>query len=114
MTLTNEQNKFHEEQEACYICNEKFCMDKTDEIYENRRKVKDHCHYTGKFVGAARSICNLRYKVPENIPIVIHNASYDTHFIINQLAEEFKNELNCIGKDLEKYITFSAPIMKKM
>ena len=114
MTLTNEQNKFYEEQEACYIYNEKFCMDKTDEIYENRRKVKDHCHYTGKFVGAAHSICNLRYKVPENIPIVIHNASYDTHFIINQLAEEFKNELNCIGKDLEKYITFSAPIMKKM
>ena len=51
------------------------------------QKVKDHCHYTGKFRGAAHSICNLRYKVPKNIPIVIHNAGYDTDFIINQLAE---------------------------
>ena len=39
----------------------------------NTKKVKDHCHYTEKFRGAARSICNLRYKVPKNIPIVIHN-----------------------------------------
>ena len=38
----------------------------------------------GKFRGAAHSICNLNYKVPKNIPVVIHNASYDTHFIINQ------------------------------
>ena len=49
--------------------------------------VKDHCHYTGKFRGAAHSKCSLNYKVPKDIPIIIHNASYDTHFIINQLAE---------------------------
>ena len=49
----------------------------------------------------------------EIIATVIHNASYDTYFIINQLAEEFKGELNCIGENMEKYITFSAPIMKK-
>ena len=88
-------------------------MDKDDENYKNKRKVKDHCHYTGKFRGAAHSIWNLNYKVPKNIPIVIHNASYDTHFIINQLAEEFKGELNCIGKNMEKYITFSVRIKKE-
>ena len=81
--------------------------------YQNKRKVKDHCHYTGKFRGAAHSKCILNYKVPKDIPIIIHNASYDTHFIINQLAEEFKGELNCIGENMEKYITFSAPIKKK-
>ena len=37
---------------------------------------------------------------------VIHKSSYDTHFIINQLAEEFKYELNCIGENMEKYNTF--------
>ena len=31
-----------------------------------------------------------------------------THFIINQLTEEFKGELNCIGENMEKYITFSV------
>ena len=102
--LTYEENKSYKEQEACHICEEKFCMDKDDENYKNKRKVKDHCHYTGKFRGAAHSICHLRYKVHKNIPIVIHNASYDTHFIINQLAEEFKDELDCIGENMEKYI----------
>ena len=59
------------------------------------------------------SKCNVNYKVPKDIPIIIHNASYDTHFIINQLAEEFKGELDCIGENMEKYVTFSAPIKKK-
>ena len=62
---------------------------------------------------AAQSYCNLNYKVPKDIPIIIHNASYDTHFISSQLAEEFKGELNCIGENMEKYITFSVPIKKK-
>ena len=113
ITLTNEENKSHEEQETCHICEEKFCMDENDENYKNRRKAKGHCHYTGKFRGATHSICYLRYKLPENIPTVIHNASYDTRFIINQLTEKFKGELNCIGENMEKYITFSAPILKK-
>ena len=61
----------------------------------------------------AHSKCNLSYKVVKDIPIIIHNASYDTHFIINQLAEEFKGELNCIRENMEKYITFSVPIKKE-
>ena len=63
--------------------------------------------------GAAHSNCNLNYKVLNDIPIIIHNASYDTHFIINQLAEEFKCKLNRIGENMEKYITFSVPIKKE-
>ena len=87
-------------------------MDENDDDHKNRKKVKNHCHYTGKFVGAAHSICNLRYKVPGNIPIIINNASYDTHFIINQLAKEFKGKLDCIGEKMEKYIIFSVQIKK--
>ena len=64
--------------------------------------------------GTVHSKCNLNYKVPKDIPIIIHNASYDTHFIINQLAIEFKGELNCIGDNMEKYITFSVPIKKEV
>ena len=76
--LTDEENKSYEEQEACHICIGKFCMDDNDENYKNKKKAKDHCHYTGKFRGAAHSICNLKYKVAKDIPIVIYNASYDT------------------------------------
>ena len=112
--LTHEENDFYNKQEVCYICKEKFCTDKSDKNYINRKKVKDHCHYTGKFRGAAHSKCNLNYKVLKEIPIIIHNASYDTHFILEQLAKEFKGELNCIGDNMEKYITFSVPIKKEV
>ena len=88
-------------------------MDKDDENYKNKIMVEDHCHYTGKFRGAAHSKYNLNCKVPKDMPIIIHNASYDTHFIINQLVEEFKGDLDCIGQNMEKYITFSVPIKKK-
>ena len=90
-----------------------FCADENDENYKDRKKVKDHCHYRGKLRGAAHSKSNLNYKVSKNIPIIIHNASYDTHFIINQIAEEFKGELDSIGEKMKKYITFSVPINKK-
>ena len=108
--LTKEENNFYNEQEICYICKEKFCMDKDDKNYTNKKKVKDHCHYTEKLRGAPHSICNLNYNVEKEIPIIIHNASYD----INQLATEFEGELNCIGDNMEKYITFSLPIKKEV
>ena len=111
--LTKEENKSYKNKKAGHICEEKFCVDIHDESYTNRKKVKNHCHYTGKFTGAAHSKCNLNYKVPKDIPIIIHNASYDTHFIINQLAKEFKGKLDCIGEGMKKYTTFSAPIKKK-
>ena len=54
-------------------------------------KVKDHCQYTGKYRRAAHDICNLRYKIQKKIPVVFHNGStYDYHFIIKGLAEEFE------------------------
>ena len=111
--LTHKENNFYNKQEICYICKENFFMDKDDKDYINRKKVKDHCHYTEKFRGAAHSKCNLNYKVQKEIPVIIHNASYDTHFILDQLTIEFKGELNCIGDNMEKYITFSVPIKKE-
>ena len=50
-----------------------------------RKKVEDHSHYTGKLRGAAHNICNLKYKVSKDIPIVIHNASYDTQSISKRI-----------------------------
>ena len=39
------------------------------------KKVRDHCHETGKYRGPARKMCNLRYKQQKFIPIILHNGS---------------------------------------
>ena len=84
-------------------------------MIKKQQKVRDHCHYTGKYRGAAHNICNLRYKVPKEIPVVFHNGStYDYHFIIKESAKEFEGNFDCFGENTEKYITFSVPIKKKI
>ena len=60
-------------------------------------------------------MCNVRYIVPKEIPIVFHNGStYDYHFIIKELVKEFDGNFECLGENTEKYITFSVPIKKKI
>ena len=55
-----------------------------------------------------------RYKIPIEIPVVFHNGStYDYHFTIKKLAEEFDGELECLGENTEKYITFPVPLKKE-
>ena len=106
ISLTTEEKIHHNEQEICYICKKEFD--------ERNYKVRDHCHYTGKYRGAAHNMRNLRYKIPKEIPVVIHNEStYDYHFIIKELVKEFDGNFECLCENTEKYITFSVPIKKK-
>ena len=78
-------------------------------------KVKDYCYFTGKYRGAAHNTCNLKYKIQKNIPVIFHNGStYDYHFIIRELASEFDGNFECLGENIEKYITFSVPIKKRI
>ena len=42
--LTKKEKKSYKKQEVCHVCEEKFCTDKDEENYKNRKKVKDHCH----------------------------------------------------------------------
>ena len=78
-------------------------------------KVKDYCNYSGEYRGAAHNICNLRYRIPKEIPIVFHNGStYDYHFIIKEIVKEFNGNFECLGENTEKYITFSVPLNKEI
>ena len=77
------------------------------------QKARDHFHYRGKYRGAAHSIRSLRYKISKEISVVFRNGStYDNHFMIKQLAREFKGYFYCLGENTAKYITFSVPIKK--
>ena len=108
--LTTEEKIHYNKQKICYICNKEF-----NNNDKKQQKVKDHCHYTGKYRGAAHNICNLRYKVPKEISVVFHNSStYDYHFIIKELVKEFDGNFDCLGENTEKYITFSVPLKKKI
>ena len=105
LTKEEEEDNYNKEN-ICYICKKDF---------NNDGKVRGHCHFTGKYRGAAHNTCNLRYKIPKNIPVIFDNGStYDYHFIIKELACEFDGNFECLGENTEKYITFSVPIKKKI
>ena len=91
----------------CWICKGEF--DDTPDVkgYRKGEKVKDHCHYTGRFRGAAHNCCNLNHKKPKFIPVVFHNLSgYDSHLFIKNLG--FTNgTIDCIANNEEKYISFT-------
>ena len=110
MPLTIKEEIYHNKQKICYICKKEF--NKND---KKQQKVRDPYHYTGKYRGAAHNICNLRYKVPKEIPVIFHNGStYDYHFIIKELVKEFDGNFDCLGENTEKYIIFSVPLKKKI
>ena len=69
----------------------------------------------GKYRGAAHNICNLRYRIPKEIPIVFHNVStYDYQFIIKELVKKCNGNFECLGENTEKYISFSVPVKKEI
>ena len=77
------------------------------------KKVRNHCHYTWKYGGAAHTRCNLNYKIFKEIPVLFHNGSvYDYHFIIKYLAREFKGNSECLGENTDKYISFTVLFKK--
>ena len=70
-----EREKF-ENETHCWFCNE--------EIKE--RKVADHCHFTGRFRGAAHVDCNLKARKPKFTPVFFHNGfNYDIHLFVTAL-----------------------------
>ena len=113
--LTRDDNKYHEKQNKYFKCDKSFCYGKKNKNFKNHKKVRDHCHYTGKYRGAAHSICNLQNKTIKKIPVIFHNGSkYDWHLIIKELAKEFDcGEFKCLAENTEKYISFSVYLLKK-
>ena len=107
--LTDVLKREHEVAETCHICLKAF------DDPENR-KVRDHCHYTGLYRGAAHNSCNLKYRIPDHIPIAFHNLSgYDAHLFIRELGQKFnKEDIGVIAENKEKYISFSVKINVKL
>ena len=56
--------------DTCYISNKSFMEHRDRLIIASLKgeKVRDHCHYTGQFRGAAHSGCNLQYRYSSIFP----------------------------------------------
>ena len=95
-----EKERFDKETK-CWICNGEF-----DDDVKNG-KVRDHCHFTGRYRGAAHNLYNLKYRKPNFTPVVIHNLSgYDSHLFIKNLGFSEGN-IDCIRNNEESYISFT-------
>jgi len=105
MEITDDEEREFNLASKCYLCNKPFLEE------DGLNKVRDHCHLTGKYRGPAHSKCNLKFKYPKHIPVIIHNLSgYDTHLFIKEFGC-LEGKLNCIPNTDEKYISFSHDII---
>ena len=97
LIMSEEENLF-QQSNSCWIC--KKLIDNDDE------KVRDHCHVTGKFRGAAHWSCNINLQLTKKAPVIFHNLKgYDSHLIFCELYK-FDVKISVIPSGLEKYMAF--------
>ena len=110
--MTDEDEKSFKRAKECHIC-------KIPYITGNKR-VRDHCHVTGKYRGSAHEYCNQNYSLTNKIPVVFHNLKgYDSHFIMQEIGNIVKKNayfdkegkkhemsINVIPCNMEKYMAF--------
>jgi hypothetical protein len=97
MIFGEEERKIFNSSNFCHICKHPF---------KNLHfKVRDHCHQTGRFIGAAHNSCNLNRKEKALVKIFAHNFSgYDSHLIVEQLHLKCVRDVSVIPKSAEKFM----------
>ena len=87
MVMTAKDKIDYKKATICHICERGIPKEGDDPRF---KKVRDHCHLTGKFRGAAHSMCNLKYRLPKFYPVIFHNLSgYDSK---NSLSKTSVNQ----------------------
>ena len=101
MKITPEEQEEFNQASTCWIC---------EKLLNIQDRVRDHCHFTGRYRGAACNICNLKYRKPNNISVFFHNLTgYDSHLFIKKLGVR-AGPIDCIPNNEENYISFSKSI----
>ena len=131
LKMTEKDEESFQNTKECHICKKPFGMDEDGvrnvggknikKVQIKNVKVRDHCHVTGEYRGAAHTICNLNFKLTDKIPVVFHNLKgYDSHFIMQEIGNIAKNHIyfderknkcsdvniNVIPHNIEKYLAF--------
>ena len=110
--LTKKETEQYKSSKKCWLCNNPFTNEliksRKGNLWQPNKKVRDHDHLTGKYLGPAHNKCNFQRKSNMFIPIYFHNLSnYDSHFMINLLNKFGEGNLKLIPHTEEKYISFS-------
>ena len=101
MDITPEEEEQFKQASKCWICGN---------LLNLQDRVRDHCHFTGRYRGAAHNRCNLQYSKPNNISVFFHNLTgYDSHLFIKKL-NNITGPIDCIPNNEENYISFSKNI----
>ncbi|XP_031784018.1 uncharacterized protein LOC116417066 [Nasonia vitripennis] len=100
-TLTWEQEQSFQRATSCQICEKVLELD----------RVRDHCHLTGRYRGAAHEKCNLNYQDSRSVPVIFQNLTgYDSHFLIRDIAQCIPGRANLLPINKEKFISFTKHI----
>ena len=92
--MSTEEERF-QLSNSCWICDRLFGV--------GDDRVRDHCHITRKYRGAAHWSCNINLKTSKKIPTIFHNLKgYDSHLIIKKV-NKFDVKVDVIPNRLEKY-----------
>ena len=103
MIFEEEDKDKFETSTNCWICRKDF--------EEGEVRVRNHCHFTGKYRGAAHQKCNALFRKPKFVPVFFHNLSgYDAHLFVKNLNSMGEGNIDCIPNTEEKYISFSKSI----
>ena len=132
LEMTDEDEESFQRAKECHICKKPYGTNKVEvknirgrnikveKVEQKNRKVRDHCHVTGKYRGAAHLSCNFNFQLTNKIPVVFHNLKgYDSHFIMQEIGNITKNyvcvdekgrqhemRINVIPHNMEKYMAF--------
>ena len=92
--MSTEEERF-QLSNSCWICDRLFGV--------GDDRVRDHCHITRKYRGAAHWSCNINLKTSKKIPTIFHNLKgYDSHLIIKKVNKS-DVKVDVIPNRLEKY-----------
>ena len=93
--MTNEDDDIYNNSHICQKCKQEV----------NTDKVRNHCHVTGKFRGAAHNKCSLKLRIPRKLPVIFHNLQgYDGNIIFKEL-NNFDVDIAAIPKGIDKQMS---------
>ena len=101
IVMTEEDQDSFNNATRCWVCNKDFV---------DNDKIRDHCHFTGKFRGAAHGQCNLALKKDKTVPVGFHNGTkYDFHLLVRELGR-VNGHIRTIARNSEQYISVEKAV----